>query len=77
MSYAPEVISTAELAQRLGKSPSTIWKWRMQDAALASCVVRQTKHSTYWSVQRLQERGYLTKPVVAAPVLSFDYRMAQ
>lgn len=70
------IITTPRLAKLLGKSRATIWQWSMTDASLAGCVIRRTKHSTYWSVQRLQERGFLTKPAEHAPVLSFDYRVA-
>ncbi len=73
----PAIVKTSALADLLGVDPSTVWRWQFNDAAFAGCVVKRTKHSTYWSVQRLQERGFLTKPDVAAPALTFDYKVAQ
>ncbi len=58
----PAVIKSAVLAERLGIDRSTLLKWYGRDAALAGCILRRTRHSTYWSVQRLRDRGFLTKP---------------
>lgn len=73
----PAILTTSELAARLGVDHCTVWRWQLSDGAFAGCAIKRTKHSTYWSVQRLQERGFLTKPDVAAPVLSFEYRVLQ
>lgn len=57
------------IAEALGVSRSTLHTWLLTDASLAGCVLRRTARSTWWSVQRLRDRGYLHRlPVVAAVV---------
>ena len=65
----PSIIKSAEVAERMGIDRSTLIKWYERDAALAGCILRRTKRSTWWSVQRLRDRGFLTKPTtnVTAP----------
>lgn len=58
----PSIITTAQLAERMGMAERTVRDWTNEDATLAGCVVRQTRRSTWWSVQKLRDRGYLTKP---------------
>lgn len=62
----PSVIRSADLAARLGVDRSTLMNWYAQDARLAGCILRRTKHSTYWSVQLLRDRGFLTKPATTS-----------
>jgi hypothetical protein len=57
------------IADVLGVSRSTLHMWSITDAVLAGCILRRTARSTWWSVQRLRDRGYLHRlPVVAAAV---------
>lgn len=74
---APAVLKTIDVCRQMGLARTTLHDWLRSDAKLAGCIIRRTKHSTYWSVQRLQDRGFLTKPDVSAPVMSFEYRVAQ
>jgi hypothetical protein len=59
------VAPTSVVAEAMGIAPRTLNKWHGEDSTLAGCVLRRTKHSTWWSVQRLRDRGYLTKPAQA------------
>ncbi len=73
-----DTISSRELAERLGVSHVTVWRWQSEDPKLAQCVVRRTRHSTRWSVQRLRESGYLTaSDAPAVPALSYSLRIAK
>jgi hypothetical protein len=65
----PAIIPSAALAKRMGINRKTLWQWSSEDAHLAGCIIRQTRRSTWWSVQRLRDRGFLTKdaPTATAP----------
>lgn len=80
MNADPSTITSAELAQRMGVAESSLWEWSNDDASLRGCILRRTRRSTTWSVQRLRERGFLTKPepteAETAPVLSHSWRIA-
>jgi hypothetical protein len=56
------ILTTRELAEVLGVCPSTV-RTLSNDPAWSSCVVRRTKHSTWWSVQRLRDAGLIPKPI--------------
>lgn len=58
----PSLLTTSTAAAQMGIGEQTLRDWSASDATLAGCIVRQTKRSTWWSVQRLRDRGYLTKP---------------
>ncbi|MEY2855644.1 MAG: hypothetical protein RL030_2776 [Pseudomonadota bacterium] len=62
----PALITSKTLAARLGVSRSTLHQWTGDDARLAGCIFRRTKHSTWWSVQKLRDRSILP---ALAPVL--------
>lgn len=55
------VAPSALVAEAMGISRSLLHSWSGEDANLSACIIRQTKHSTWWSVQKLRDRGFLTK----------------
>jgi hypothetical protein len=59
------VAPSALVADAMGLSRSLLHTWSTEDANLSGCVIRSTKHSTWWSVQKLRDRGFLTKPAQA------------
>lgn len=68
------LLKSAEVARLLGIHRTTLWRASLSDASLAGCIVRQTKGSTWWSRDRLTERGYIARPAAASvPSLSFTY----
>jgi hypothetical protein len=72
----PAILKSTDLAARLGVGTNTLYRWRLEDQRLSSCIIRQTKHSTWWSVQLLQERGFLpTETAKSTPVLNYDFRL--
>ena len=62
----PSILKSADVANALGLSPTALREWYGADATLAGCILRRTKRSTWWSVQRLRDRGFLTKPATNA-----------
>jgi hypothetical protein len=73
-----DVLTTSALAKRLGKSRDTVWRWQCEDPRFAQCVLRRTKRSTTWSVQRLIDLGFLKRDTEATPpALSYSLRVAQ
>lgn len=74
------LLKSAEVARLLGIHRTTLWRASLTDVALAGCIVRQTKGSTWWSRDRLTERGYIARPVgapVAALSFTYDVKAAQ
>lgn len=64
----PALLKSKDLAALLGICRSSLHKWSGEDARLAGCIFRQTSHSTWWSVQKLRDRGILPAlPMVANP----------
>lgn len=61
------VIRTGEAARRMGIDRSTLVAWAKDDAQLRGCLLRKA----WWSVQRLQQRGYLPGVTDTAPALSY------
>lgn len=57
----PSILTTALAASAMGVGEQTLRDWSASDATLAGCILRRTKRSTWWSVQRLRDRGYLTR----------------
>ncbi len=60
-----DILTTAQLAERLGMCRDTIWRWQFSDPRFAQCVIKRTRRSTYWSVARLLAAGLLVKPDTA------------
>lgn len=81
----PALLSSAELAARLGLSRSGLYKWRRERTPegqrLRACIHRATKRSTYWNVARLRKAGLLpdatpAPEIVADATTSFTASMA-
>lgn len=55
------ILSTPELAAELGKARSTVWLLSVDDPVFRNAVVRRTRRSTWFSVQRLRDAGILPR----------------
>lgn len=60
------VAPSSLIAEAMGISRATLLGWVGEDARLRDCIIRRTPRSTWWSVQRLRDRGFLTKPTTEA-----------
>lgn len=66
----PEILTSKTLLERLKRNggrmnPTTLWQLSHQDHRWAACVIRRTKHSTWWSTARLINAGILRAPAPA------------
>jgi hypothetical protein len=59
VSPLPGLLTTGAIAKLLGTTADGLWRRSYTDKRLTACIVRQTKSQTFWSVQRLRDRGYL------------------
>lgn len=57
----PAILTTLQVASLMNVNRSTVYTWTTSDEKLASCIIRRTKFSTWWSTQKLRDAGYLTK----------------
>ena len=55
----PNLMTTGAIAKLLGTTADSLWRRSYTDKRLEACIVHQTKSQTFWSVQRLKDRGYL------------------
>jgi hypothetical protein len=55
----PNLLPTGAIAKLLGTTADSLWRRSYTDKRLTACIVHQTKSQTFWSVQRLKDRGYL------------------
>ena len=60
----PGIIKSTELAKLLRISLSTLHEWLGELPEFKACRIRSTKRSTWFSVTRLRDAGYLTNAPV-------------
>ena len=71
----PAILTTAALAKQLGVSRFTLHAWGCEKAEWRRCVVIMGKGKWWWSVQKLRDAGFLTKPEApTTPLLTATYR---
>ncbi len=73
------ILTSPELAKVMGVARNTLWRWACKDPRLNQCVLRRTKCSTYWSVQRLVDNGFLKmkQATESSPALTYSMRIVQ
>lgn len=57
------IVTTAGLAELLGVSEPTVREWTEKEQSLRLCIIRATRKSTWYSIQKLRDAKWLSTPV--------------